>query len=213
MPNRAAGESAMQDMMVKLVDLPLARMFVLAGVIFLLVAVMGRIEGKIDPGHAGRVGASIIGVLLMAVGLAMYFLDGDAMRDALREGAARSLASQASAIAATKAARALHAPDPAPAAPPTAPSGLPIKVVTATYGKSCGAPAGNVTAALAHACDGRGACSVALDAAPADGATPGCEKDYAAEWRCGSGAGVFSATIPAGAGHGARFTLACPASS
>ena len=62
----------MQDMMVKLVDLPLARMFVLAGVVFLLVAVMGRIEGKIDPGHAGRVGASIIGVLLMAVGLAMY---------------------------------------------------------------------------------------------------------------------------------------------
>jgi hypothetical protein len=188
----------MQDMMVKLVDLPLARMFVLAGVVFLLVAVMGRIEGKIDPGHAGRVGASIIGVLLMAVGLAMYFLDGDAMRDALREGAARTLAPQASAIAAAK------------PVPPVAPSGLPIKVVTATYGKSCGAPAGNATAALAHACDGRGACSVALDAAPADGATPGCEKDYAAEWKCGSGAGVFSATIPAGAGHGARLTLACP---
>jgi hypothetical protein len=188
----------MQDMMVKLVDLPLARMFVLAGVVFLLVAVMGRIEGKIDPGHAGRVGASIIGVLLMAVGLAMYFLDGDAMRDALREGAARSLAPQASAIAAAK------------PAPPAAPSGLPIKVVTATYGKSCGAPAGNATAALAHACDGRVACSVALDAAPADGATPGCEKDYAAEWKCGAGAGVFSATIPAGAGHGASLALACP---
>lgn len=200
----------MQDVMVKLVDLPLARMFVLAGVVFLLVAVMGRIEGKIDPGHAGRVGASIIGVLLMAVGLAMYFLDGDAMRDALREGAARTLAPQASAIAAAKAARAARAPDPAPSA---APSGLPIKVVTATYGKSCGAPAGNATAALAHACDGRGACSVALDAAPAEGATPGCEKDYAAEWKCGSGAGVFSATIPAGAGHGASLTLACPAKS
>jgi len=190
----------MQDVMVKLVDLPLARMFVLAGIVFLLVAVMGRIEGKIEPGHAGRVGASLIGVLLMAVGLAMYFLDGDAMRDALREGAARSLAPQTSAIAATK---------PAPSTPAALP-GLPIKVTAATYGKSCGAPAGNVTAALARACDGRSACIVAVDAAPAAGASPGCEKDYAAEWKCGSGAGVYTATIPAGAGHGASLTLACP---
>lgn len=182
----------MQDVMVKLVDLPLARMFVLAGIVFLLVAVMGRIEGKIEPGHAGRVGAAIIGVLLMAVGLAMYFLDGDAMRDAVREGAARSFAPQASAIVAAH---------PAPA----------IKVLAGTFGKSCGAPAGNATAALARACDGRSACSFALDAAPAEGATPGCDKDYAAEWKCGSGAGVYSATIPAGAGHGASLTLACRA--
>ncbi|HXZ53368.1 MAG TPA: hypothetical protein VEH51_15335 [Burkholderiales bacterium] len=200
----------MQDVMVKLVDLPLARMFVLAGIIFLLVAVMGRIEGKIEPGHAGRVGASIIGLLLMAVGLTMYFLDGDAMRDALREGAARTLAPEASAIAATKAARATRAADPTPAAPAARPAPA-IKVVAGTFGKSCGAPAGNATAALARACDGRIACSFALDAAPAEGTTPGCERDYAAEWKCGSGAGVFSATIPAGAGHGASLTLACPA--
>jgi len=186
----------MQDMMIKLVDLPLARMFVLAGVVFLLLAVMGRIEGKIDPGHVGRVGASIIGVLLMAVGLGMYFLDGDAMRDALRDGARASFAPRA-AVAATPA---------VPAGPPA----LPIKVVAGTYGRSCGAPAGNATASLARACDGRSACSVALDATPAEGATPGCDKDYAAEWKCGSGAGVYSATIPAGAGHGASLTLACP---
>jgi len=201
----------MQDVMVKLVDLPLARMFVLAGIIFLLVAVMGRIEGKIEPGHAGRVGASIIGLLLMAVGLAMYFLDGDAMRDALREGAARSLAPQASAIAATKAAPAARAADAAPADPAAHPAPA-IKVVAGTFGKSCGAKAGNATAGLARACDGRSACSVALDAMPADGAASSCEKDYAAEWKCGSGAGVYSATIPAGAGHGASLTLACPGS-
>jgi hypothetical protein len=183
----------MQDVMVKLVDLPLARMFVLAGIVFLLVAVMGRIEGKIEPGNAGRVGASIIGVLLMAVGLAMYFLDGDSVRDALRDGAARSLAPQASAIAAAH----------------TAPA---IKVVAGSFGRSCGAPAGNATAALSRACDGRSACSFVLDAAPAEGATPGCDKDYAAEWKCGSGAGVYSATIPPGAGRGASLTLACPGS-
>ncbi|HMA89284.1 MAG TPA: hypothetical protein VKP89_11125 [Burkholderiales bacterium] len=198
----------MQDVMVKLVDLPLARMFVLAGIVFLLVAVMGRIEGKIEPGNAGRVGASIVGVLLMAVGLAMYFLDGDAMRDAVREGAARTLAPEASAIAAMKEARGARAPDPtaAAAAAQHAPA---IKVVTGTFGKSCGATAGNATAALARACDGRSACSVALDSVPAEGATPGCDKDYAAEWKCGSGAGIYSATIPVGAGHGASLTLAC----
>jgi len=186
----------MQDVMVKLVDLPLARMFVLAGIVFLLVAVMGRIEGKIEPGNAGRVGASIIGVLLMAVGLAMYFLDGDTMRDALRDGAARALGPQASAGAA----RGARAGSPAPA----------ITVIAGTYGRNCGAPSGNATTALAHACDGRGACSVALDTAPAEGAAAGCDKDYVAEWRCGSGAGVYSATIPAGAARGASLTLACP---
>ncbi|MGA8005720.1 MAG: hypothetical protein WCA17_06445, partial [Burkholderiales bacterium] len=85
----------MQDMLARLVDLPLARVFLLAGIIFLLVAVLGRIEGKIEPGNAGRVGAAIIGVLLVATGLAMYFLDGDQVRAALRDEAARSLASHA----------------------------------------------------------------------------------------------------------------------
>ncbi len=185
----------MQDMLAKLVDLPLARMFVLTGIIFLLVAVLGRVEGKIEPGNAGRVGATIIGVLLMMLGLAMYFLDGDAVRAALRDGAARSLAPHATSVNTTAAG---------------ARTGLPIAVVAATYGRNCGAPSGNATSALAHACNGRNICNAVIDAAPAEGATPGCNSDYAAEWKCGSRAGVFTATIPAGAGHSASVTLACP---
>jgi hypothetical protein len=34
---------------------PLATVFVIAGVIFLLVAVVGNISGKIEPGAKGRV--------------------------------------------------------------------------------------------------------------------------------------------------------------
>ena len=41
----------MQDILMRLVDVPLARMFVLAAIIFLLVAVLGKIEGKIEPGE------------------------------------------------------------------------------------------------------------------------------------------------------------------
>ncbi|MGA7985066.1 MAG: hypothetical protein WCA01_07800 [Burkholderiales bacterium] len=196
----------MQDMLVKLVDLPLARMFVLTGIIFLLVAVLGRVEGKIEPGNAGRVGATIIGVLLMVLGLAMYFLDGDAVRAALRDGAARSLALHASASSAKDGRQA----PPADTVAAGAKTGLPIVVVAGTYGRNCGAPSGNVTAALARTCNGRSLCKVAIDAAPADGATPGCDKDYAAEWKCGSGAGVYSAAIPPGAGRGASVTLTCP---
>jgi hypothetical protein len=182
----------MQDMLARLVDLPLARVFLLAGIVFLLVAVMGRIEGKIEPGNAGRVGAAIVGVLLVAVGLAMYFLDGDQVRTALRDGAARSLSPRASASAVR-----------------VDPPASPITVVAGTYGRNCGAPPGNVTSALGRACNGRGMCNVAIDTEPATGATPGCDKDYAAEWRCGAGAAVYTATIPAGAGRGARVVLAC----
>lgn len=182
----------MQDMLARLVDLPLARVFLLAGIVFLLVAVLGRIEGKIEPGNAGRVGAAIIGVLLLAMGLAMYFLDGDQVRAALRDEAARSLAS--------------HVP---PAGARTGPPASLITVVTGTYGRNCSAPPGNVTSALALACNGRSICNVAIDRVPAEGATSGCDKDYAAEWKCGSGTAVYTATVPAGAGRGATVTLAC----
>jgi hypothetical protein len=182
----------MQDVLARLVDLPLARVFLLAGIVFLLVAVMGRIEGKIEPGNAGRVGAAVTGVLLLVMGLAMYFLDGDQVRSALRDGAARTLVPRTSASA-------VRVDPPAPS----------ITVVVGTYGRNCGAPRGNVTSALERTCNGRSKCNVAIDAEPAAGATPGCDRDYAAEWRCGSGATVYSAAIPAGAGRGAIVTLAC----
>ena len=63
----------MQDVLVKLADVPFARMFVLAGIIFLLVAVLGKVEGKIDPGQMGRIGASVLGVVLLIVGVLLQF--------------------------------------------------------------------------------------------------------------------------------------------
>src|SRR5512134_3258357 len=75
----------MQDIMMRLVDVPLARMFVLASIIFLLLAVLGKIEGKIEPGKIGRIGATIVGAILLSAGLAMHFNEAGDLRDKLRE--------------------------------------------------------------------------------------------------------------------------------
>ncbi|MGA8005266.1 MAG: hypothetical protein WCA17_04135, partial [Burkholderiales bacterium] len=96
-----------------------------------------------------------------------------------------------------------------PAGARTGPPASLITVVAGTYGRNCGAPLGNVTSALALTCNGRSICNVAIDAAPAEGATSGCDKDYAAEWKCGSGTAVYTATVPAGAKRGASVALAC----
>jgi hypothetical protein len=53
----------MQDVILKLVDVPMVRMFVLAGIIFLMIAVLGKIEGKIEPGSIGRIGSAILGAV------------------------------------------------------------------------------------------------------------------------------------------------------
>src|SRR3990167_1792575 len=155
----------MQDILMKLVDVPLARMFVLAAIIFLLVAVLGKIEGKIEPGKIGRIGATVVGILLMASGLAMHFIDAEELRDKLRGGVnpplsasarlsgdvlaggtarnfpassavvLQAVASQGGAGSADKAAAIEKAENVRSA----------IKVVAGTYGRNCGVKPGNAT--------------------------------------------------------------------
>jgi hypothetical protein len=51
---------------------PLATVFVVAGMIFLLIAVVGNISGKIEPGAKGRVISGILGLAFIITGLAMH---------------------------------------------------------------------------------------------------------------------------------------------
>lgn len=219
----------MQDVMTRLIDVPMARMFVLAGIIFLLVAVLGRIEGKIEPGNIGRVGASIVGTLLMIVGLAVYFFEGETIRDRLREslpamspaGAAKSAPNEPSGTVMRD----------APAeGKPAAPSQMPaaaaktagaeivksdkpvIKITAGTYGGNCGGKPGNATAALARTCDGRALCDYKIDISALEDPAPSCDKNYTAEWKCGSGSNVYLASLSAGASRGGQLMLACPGS-
>jgi hypothetical protein len=58
-----------------------------------------------------------------------------------------------------------------------------ILVVSATYGAACGVPKGNDTVNLASQCNGHVACTYNVGSLGSDPAL-GCEKDYAAQYRC-----------------------------
>ncbi len=53
---------------------PLATILVVAGIVFLLIAVLGAVAGRIDPGKGGRIAAGAIGIVLLAVGLGMHLM-------------------------------------------------------------------------------------------------------------------------------------------
>jgi hypothetical protein len=50
----------------------LDNLFVIAGLAFLGIAIVGKIIGKIDPGKSGRIAAGLIGPALIIVGLVMH---------------------------------------------------------------------------------------------------------------------------------------------
>jgi len=209
----------MHDVVTRLVDVPLTRMFVLAGVIFLLVAVLGRIEGKIEPGKQGRIAASVIGSMLLLLGLAIHALEGETVREWLRESAAQQIAAarandagpaNARSHIVRQAAAVEKISTPSPELPAAAREEKhAIKVLAGTYGRNCGAKAGNATAHLARACDGRASCDYRIDASMLEDRAPRCDKDYVAEWRCGAGPAVYAASVSGGAGQGGSLTLAC----
>lgn len=198
----------MQDVITKLVDVPFARMFVLAGIIFLLVAVLGKVEGKIEPGHMGRIGASILGIVLMVVGIALQYFE---IRDANLERAAQQAHMQSQTAIAQTAINALAetatkqsgVPGTASAEGPT------LKIVSGTYARNCNVRAGNATQQLARACDGKSACDYAVEPVELENPPASCVKDFAAEWKCGSGSTVYSATLPATAGKNEKLHLGC----
>ena len=211
----------MQDIMVKLVDIPLARMFVLASIIFLLLAVLGKIEGKIEPGKIGRIGATIVGVILLSAGLAMHFIDAGELRDRLREsvGVSPSMSARAlneaadgsmvrlamstsgGAVLADKTGMNEKTENAKPA----------IKVVTGTYGNNCGARAGNATAQVARTCDGQALCEYRIDPATLEDPAPNCAKNFMAEWKCGTAETIYAVSMPASAVRGEPLRLACSA--
>lgn len=68
----------MDEIVKTLFSAPLATVFVIAGLIFLLVAVVGNISGKIEPGPKGRLFSGILGLAFVVVGLAMHFAQNSA---------------------------------------------------------------------------------------------------------------------------------------
>lgn len=76
---------------------PLANVLVLAGIVFLLVAVLGTVAGKVDPGKAGRIAAGGIGAILLVVGLSMHLVVakfGESGTSAKEQAAAQQTATE-----------------------------------------------------------------------------------------------------------------------
>lgn len=187
----------MQDVILRLVDVPMVRMFVLAGILFLMIAVLGKIEGKIEPGRIGRLGAAILGAVLILIGLAMQFSESHDIVARLPPNVVAALPPQN-----------VVAVSPAASAPANA-EVIAIKVVSGTYGKNCNGKVGNATAPVAKACDGHSSCDFIIDTATLEDPAPNCSKDFAVEWKCGSGNAVYSAALSALTGKGDRLHLNC----
>ena len=84
-----------------------------------------------------------------------------------------------------------------------------IHVVSASYGVSCGAPAGNATVYLKMQCEGQDVCDYVIDFKVLGDPKPNCAKDYEARWTCGGSSEVHSAKVPGEAGFETHLQLAC----
>ena len=56
-----------------IMTMPMANLFVAGGLIFLAIAVLGRITGKIEPGKNGRIASAFLGCIFLVVGLFIQF--------------------------------------------------------------------------------------------------------------------------------------------
>jgi hypothetical protein len=126
----------------------------------------------------------------------------------------------APAASAAKPAPPVAAAKPAPQAPQRQGS---IQVVAGTYGGNCPREKfgdkiarGNVTAALAAACNGKDVCDYRVDYTKIGDPAYGCRKTYVAEWRCVPTPTVHRAEIggaAAEAGLGMQVRLQCASAS
>lgn len=53
---------------------PVATLFIVSGMIFLLIAVIGNISGKIEPGLKARIISGIFGLVFILVGVSMHVM-------------------------------------------------------------------------------------------------------------------------------------------
>ena len=63
----------MSELVQELLTAPVATLFVIAGIIFLFIAVVGNISGKIEPGVKGRVASAALGSIFVVIGLTIHF--------------------------------------------------------------------------------------------------------------------------------------------
>jgi hypothetical protein len=66
----------MESLIGHVLDAPVANLCLLAGLLFLAIAVVGNVSGKIQPGNNGRIAAGVLGVLLLVYGITTHSTAG-----------------------------------------------------------------------------------------------------------------------------------------
>jgi peptidoglycan/LPS O-acetylase OafA/YrhL len=84
-----------------------------------------------------------------------------------------------------------------------------VRVLSATYGASCGVPRGNTTTALRKACDGKGSCNYVVDVSILGDPAPSCSKDFVVDYQCAPDAKQLATNLPAEAGLRSALLLSC----
>lgn len=97
-----------------------------------------------------------------------------------------------------------------PAEVPAAAAWTGIRVLSATYGRNCGAPLGNATAAIGAACRAKASCDYTVDVNKLHDPAQGCAKSFFVKYQCGGESTPRTAAIPGEAGLGKIIHLSCP---
>lgn len=79
----------MTDLLTHLSDQPIANLVAIAGLVFLFIAAVGKVVGKIEPDARGRILCGILGVILLPIGLLMH-VSGEASGDKKAAGTGAS---------------------------------------------------------------------------------------------------------------------------
>jgi peptidoglycan/LPS O-acetylase OafA/YrhL len=85
-----------------------------------------------------------------------------------------------------------------------------IRILSATYGKNCGARIGNVTEAVEKACGAEKSCDYTVDVNKLGDPVQGCDKSFFVKYQCGGGTSTRFAGLPSQPGYGRVIHLACP---
>jgi hypothetical protein len=85
-----------------------------------------------------------------------------------------------------------------------------IRILSATYGKNCGARIGNVTEAIEKACGAEKSCDYTVDVNKLGDPVQGCDKSFFVKYQCGGGTSTCLAGLPSQPGYGRVIHLACP---
>ena len=75
----------MEQLISTIFGAPVGTLLVVAGLVFLLISVVGSVAGKIDPGKSGRIAAGTIGAVLLVTGIGMQFREQPERRPTTEE--------------------------------------------------------------------------------------------------------------------------------